>query len=169
MSSVVVFQLHVGASVISFRVVDQLCPVEAAINLVASREVLGAVLEERASNFVMLLEPLRWKIRCGIIVGASQARSIQPRRQLSAEGWKARPLQKESGNLMSRFWRLASGLAVLLMGLFFSASLVMNLFIGERPLPGFAYRVLLPVLAFVVLFLAFAAAYFLLNDARNSK
>jgi len=70
---------------------------------------------------------------------------------------------------MSRFWRLASGLAVLLMALFFTASLVINLFIGERPLPGFAYRVLLPIAACIVLFLSFVGSYFVLNDARNSK
>jgi len=70
---------------------------------------------------------------------------------------------------MSRLWRLASGLAVLLMALFFSASLVMNLLIGERPLPGFAYRVLLPIAACVVIFLSCVGSYLLLNDARNSK
>jgi glucan phosphoethanolaminetransferase (alkaline phosphatase superfamily) len=64
---------------------------------------------------------------------------------------------------MTRVWRLASGLAVLLMALFFSASLVLNLTLGERPLPGVVYPVLLPIVACVVLFLSFA------NDARKSK
>ena len=81
-----------------------------------------------------------------------------------------RPLQKESwSGLMSRLWRLASGLAVLLMALFFSASLVMNLLIGERPLPGFAYRVLLPIAACVVIVLSCVGSYILLNDTRHSK
>jgi hypothetical protein len=63
---------------------------------------------------------------------------------------------------MTRVWRLASGLAVLLMALFFSASLVLNL-------PGVVYRVLLPIVACVVLFFSFADSYLLLNDARKSK
>jgi hypothetical protein len=63
---------------------------------------------------------------------------------------------------MTRVWRLASGLAFLLMALFFSASLVLNL-------PGVVYRVLLPIVAWVVLFLSFADSYLLLNDARKSK
>ena len=77
----------------------------------------------------------------------------------------------ERTNVVSaRSWRLASGLAVLLMALFFSASLVANLFIGgEPPLPGFAYRVFLPIAACIVLFLSFVGSYLLLNDARNSK
>ena len=76
----------------------------------------------------------------------------------------------EPTNVVSaRSWRLASGLAVLLMALFFSASLVANLFIGEPPLPGFAYRVFLPMAACIVLFLSFVGSYLWLNDARNSK
>ena len=70
---------------------------------------------------------------------------------------------------MTRFWRLASGLAVLLMALFFSASLVLNLFFGEHPLPGIVNRVLLPIVASVVIFLSFAGSYLLLNDAKKSK
>jgi hypothetical protein len=70
---------------------------------------------------------------------------------------------------MIRWWRLATGVAVFLIALFFSASLVLNLFLGERPLPGFVYRVLLPIIAYIVIFLSFAGSYLLLRDARNSK
>ncbi len=70
---------------------------------------------------------------------------------------------------MTRIWRLASGLAIFLMALFFSASLVLNLFLGERSLPGFLNRVLLPVVACVVIFLSFAGSYLLLSDARKPK
>ena len=70
---------------------------------------------------------------------------------------------------MIRWWRLATGLAVFLMALFASASFVLNLFLGERPLPGFVYRVLLPIIACIVIFLSFAGSYLLLRDARNSK
>ncbi len=70
---------------------------------------------------------------------------------------------------MTRFWRLASGVAIFLMALFFSASLVLNLFLGERPLPGLLYRVFLPFVACVIIFLSFAGSYLLLSDARKSK
>ena len=70
---------------------------------------------------------------------------------------------------MTRLWRAASGVAVFLMALFFSASPVLNLCLGEPPLPGFVNRVLLPTAASVVLFLAFAGSYILLSDARKSK
>jgi hypothetical protein len=70
---------------------------------------------------------------------------------------------------MNRFWRLASGLSVLLLAFFASSSLVLNLTFGERPLPGFLYRVLLPIIVSIVLFLSFAGSYLLLNDARHSK
>jgi hypothetical protein len=70
---------------------------------------------------------------------------------------------------MTHLWRLASGLAVFLMALFFSASLILNLTLGDRPLPGFIYHVLVPVVACVVLFLSFAGSYLLLSDARNSR
>jgi len=55
------------------------------------------------------------------------------------------------------------------MALFFSLSLVLSLTLGERPLPGFIYHVLLPFAAWVVIFLSFAGSYLLISDARNSK
>ena len=70
---------------------------------------------------------------------------------------------------MTRFWRLASGLAVFVMALFASVSLVLNLSLGERPLPGIVYRELLPIVACVVIFFSFAGSYLLLKDAINSK
>ena len=70
---------------------------------------------------------------------------------------------------MTRLWRLATGLAVFVLALFFSTSLVLGLFLGERTLPGIANHVLLPIVAFVVIFLSFAGAYLLLNDGRKAK
>ena len=70
---------------------------------------------------------------------------------------------------MTRFWRLVSGLAIFLMALFDSASLVLNLSLGERSLPGFVYRVLLPTLACIVILLSFAGSYLLLSDTSKSK
>ena len=70
---------------------------------------------------------------------------------------------------MTRFWRLVSGLAVLVLALFASVSMVLNLTLGERPLLSLAYRVLLLSLACVVIFFSFAGSYLLLRDARNSK
>ncbi|MEY2413310.1 MAG: hypothetical protein QOD84_1916 [Acidobacteriaceae bacterium] len=70
---------------------------------------------------------------------------------------------------MTRFWRPVSGLAVFVLALFASVSLVVNLTLGERSLEGLAYRVLLPSLACVVIFFSFTGAYLLLRDARNSK
>ncbi len=70
---------------------------------------------------------------------------------------------------MTRFWRLVSGVAVLVLALFASVSLVLNLSLGERPMAGIAYRVLLPSLACVVIFFSFAGSYLLLRDGRNSK
>jgi len=84
--------------------------------------------------------------------------------------WEANEqLRAESAAYMTRFWRLACGLAVFLMALFFSASLLLNLTLGERPLPGFIYRVLLPIGAGVVIFLSFTGSYLLLSDSRKPK
>jgi hypothetical protein len=69
---------------------------------------------------------------------------------------------------MTRFWRLA-GLAVFLMTLFLTASLLLNLTLGEHPLPGFIYHVLLPVVACVVIFLSFTGSYLLLGDVRKPR
>jgi hypothetical protein len=68
---------------------------------------------------------------------------------------------------MNRLWRLVSGLAVCLMAAFATASLVLNLSLGERPLPGFTYRVLLPIVACLIIFLSFAGSYLLLRDTRK--
>jgi hypothetical protein len=70
---------------------------------------------------------------------------------------------------MNRAWRLASGLAVFLMAAFASVSFVLYLALGAPPLPGIAYRLLLPVVTVVVIFLSFAGSYLLLKDARKSK
>jgi multisubunit Na+/H+ antiporter MnhB subunit len=70
---------------------------------------------------------------------------------------------------MNRFWHLASGLAVFLMAASASVSLVLNLALGERPLLGIVYRVLLPAVTCIVIFLSFAGSYLLLKDARKSK
>ena len=56
-----------------------------------------------------------------------------------------------------------------MMAAFASVSLVLNVALGERPLPGLAYRVFLPVVTCIVIFLSFAGSYLLLKDARNSK
>jgi hypothetical protein len=55
------------------------------------------------------------------------------------------------------------------MALFDSASLVLNLSLGERSLPGFVYRVLLPTLGCIVILLSFAGSYLLLSDTGKSK
>jgi hypothetical protein len=70
---------------------------------------------------------------------------------------------------MKRALRFTSGLAVFLMAALFSASAILNLTLGERALPGFANRVLLPVLAVIVLFFSFVGAYLLVRDAITSK
>ena len=55
------------------------------------------------------------------------------------------------------------------MTLFLTASLLLNLTLGEHPLPGFIYHVLLPVVACVVIFLSFTGSYLLLGDVRKPK
>jgi hypothetical protein len=70
---------------------------------------------------------------------------------------------------MNRFWRVASGLAVFLVTLFFGTSLVLNLFLGERPLPGFVNRVVLPIAACIFIFFSLVGSYLLLHEARKSK
>jgi hypothetical protein len=84
-----------------------------------------------------------------------------------ADNGGPRPEQRLASK-MGRLWRLASGIAVLLTALFFSTSLVLNVALRERPLPGFANNVLLPVLACVVLFFTFVGSYLLLTDVRKS-
>jgi hypothetical protein len=69
---------------------------------------------------------------------------------------------------MIRFWRLASGLAIILQSLFAGVSLVLNISLGE-PMPSFAYRVVLPIVACIVILFSFVGSYLLLKDARNSK
>ena len=69
---------------------------------------------------------------------------------------------------MTRFWRLASGLAVFLRTLFLSVALVVDLS-ARKYASGTAYFWLIETLAFVVILFSFAGSYFLSNDARNSK